>query len=117
MRPFEGIRVLDFTHVYAGPFATVQLAVMKAEVIKIEAPGKPDQIRLEGVDEALNEQGLGTSYVFNNQGKKAISLKRRSLFCVSKHNLAALRQHQDRPRAVGTLAAIVSRSGWRAVRY
>jgi hypothetical protein len=74
MRPFEGIRVLDFTHVYAGPFATFQLAVMGAEVIKIEAPGKPDQIRLEGVDEALNEQGLGTSYVFNNQGKKAISL-------------------------------------------
>ncbi len=74
MRPFEGIRILDFTHVYAGPFATFQLAVMGAEVIKIEAPGKPDQIRLEGVDEALNEQGLGTSYVFNNQGKKAISL-------------------------------------------
>jgi len=74
MRPFEGIRVLDFTHVYAGPFATFQLAVMGAEVIKIEAPGKPDQIRLEGVDEALNEQGLGTNYVFNNQGKKAISL-------------------------------------------
>lgn len=74
MRPFEGIRVLDFTHVYAGPFATFQLAVMGAEVIKIEAPGKPDQIRLECVDEALNEQGLGTSYVFNNQGKKAISL-------------------------------------------
>ena len=74
MRPFEGIRVLDFTHVYAGPFATFQLAVMGAEVIKIEAPGKPDQIRVEGVDEKLNEQGLGTSYVFNNQGKKAISL-------------------------------------------
>lgn len=33
MRPFEGIRVLDFTHVYAGLFATFQLAVMGAEVI------------------------------------------------------------------------------------
>jgi crotonobetainyl-CoA:carnitine CoA-transferase CaiB-like acyl-CoA transferase len=77
MQAFNGIRVLDFTHVYAGPFTTFQLAVMGAEVIKIEAPGKPDQIRLEGVDEALNEQGLGTSYVFNNQGKKAISLNLR----------------------------------------
>ncbi len=74
MRPFEDIRVLDFTHVYAGPFATFQLAVMGAEVIKIEHPELPDQIRIEGVDEALNEQGLGTAYQFNNQGKKALSL-------------------------------------------
>ena len=72
---------------------------------------------LEGVDEALNEQGLGTSYVFNNQGKKAISLKRRSLFCVSKRNLAALRRFQDRARAAGTLAVIASRFDWRVVRY
>ena len=74
MQAFEGIRVLDFTHVFAGPFATYQLAVMGAEVIKIEPPGLPDIMRDIGVDEALNQQGLGSSYVFNNQGKKAITL-------------------------------------------
>jgi crotonobetainyl-CoA:carnitine CoA-transferase CaiB-like acyl-CoA transferase len=74
MQAFKGIRVLDFTHVYAGPFATFQLAVMGAEVIKIEAPGRPDQMRSEGTDESLNEKGLGTNYVVNNQGKKAMTL-------------------------------------------
>ena len=38
MQVFEGLRVLDFTHVFVGPFAKYQLAVMGAEVIKIEPP-------------------------------------------------------------------------------
>jgi crotonobetainyl-CoA:carnitine CoA-transferase CaiB-like acyl-CoA transferase len=74
MKAFEGIRVLDFTHVYAGPFASYQLAVMGAEVIKIEAPHLPDMMRAEGSDPKRNAEGLGLSYCVNNQGKKAITL-------------------------------------------
>lgn len=74
MLAFSGIRVLDLTHVYAGPFATQQLAIMGAEVIKIEPPDNPDQMRFEGVDEELNQLGIGTTYLFNNQGKKAMTL-------------------------------------------
>ena len=74
MKALEGIRVLDFTHIYAGPFATYQLGVMGAEIIKIESPSVPDAMRSKGVDEYQNQIGLGSTYVFNNQGKKAITL-------------------------------------------
>ena len=74
MKAFEGIRVLDFTHVYAGPFASYQLAVMGAEVIKIEPPHLPDMMRIEGSDPQRNAEGLGLNYCVNNQGKKAITL-------------------------------------------
>ncbi len=74
MRPFEGIRVLDLTHVLAGPFSTYQLAVLGADVIKIEAPDGPDMTRDEGVIPALNDDYLGTYFISQNAGKRAITL-------------------------------------------
>ena len=50
-RPFEGIRIIDITHVLAGPFATYQLALMGADVIKVEDPNAPDQSRDSGTRE------------------------------------------------------------------
>ena len=49
-RPFEGIRIIDVTHVLAGPFAAYQLAVLGADVIKVEHPDDPDQSRDSGSD-------------------------------------------------------------------
>jgi len=74
MRPFEGIRVLDITHVLAAPFATYQLAVFGADVIKIEHPVEPDQTRIDGSDPALSADRIGTHFIIQNGGKRSLTL-------------------------------------------
>lgn len=46
--PLEGIRVLDFTHMWSGPMLTRMCASLGAEVLKIEAPGRADPMRFMG---------------------------------------------------------------------
>src|SRR3979490_2229951 len=73
-RPFEGIRVIDVTHVLAGPFAAYQLAVLGADVIKVEHPDDPDQSRGAGTDKALNRRNMGTSFLTQASNKRSITL-------------------------------------------
>ena len=74
MRPFEGIKILDCTHVLAGPFAAYQLAVLGADVIKVEDPNEPDQSRESGADQALNKTLMGTGFLTQGSNKRAIAL-------------------------------------------
>ena len=73
-RPFEGIRIIDITHVLAGPFAVYQLAVLGADVIKVEHPDEPDQSREGGTDRALNRRNMGTSFLTQGSNKRSITL-------------------------------------------
>jgi benzylsuccinate CoA-transferase BbsF subunit len=74
MKPLEGIRVCDFTWVWAGPFCTLQLAHLGAEVIKIESSRRLDTVR--GFVPADDQPGVNRAGYFNqyNQGKKSITL-------------------------------------------
>ena len=75
IRPFEGIRVVDTTHVLAGPFAAYQLAVLGADVIKVERLAQdPDQVRTQGPDGALNRANMGTFYLAQGSNKRSIAL-------------------------------------------
>lgn len=74
-RPLEGIRVADFSWVWAGPFCTLQLAHLGAEVIRIETATRPCITRL--IPPWPNGQpGLNRSGYFNqyNQGKRSLTL-------------------------------------------
>jgi crotonobetainyl-CoA:carnitine CoA-transferase CaiB-like acyl-CoA transferase len=73
-RPFEGIRVIDVTHVLAGPFAAYQLAVLGADVIKVEHPDDPDQSRGAGTDKELNRRAMGTAFLTQGSNKRSITL-------------------------------------------
>ncbi len=74
----DGIRVLDLTNVLAGPFGAYQLALLGAEVIKVETPGAGDLARQLGADPALNKALMGSSFLAQNAGKRSVTINLKS---------------------------------------
>jgi len=72
--PLNGIRVLDVTNVLAGPFCSFQLALLGAEVIKIEQPGRGDLARMLGADPSAAARLMGASFVAVNAGKQSVTI-------------------------------------------
>ncbi|MFF3575165.1 CaiB/BaiF CoA transferase family protein [Nocardia jiangxiensis] len=75
----DGVRVLDLTNVLAGPFAGYQLALMGADVVKVETPGTGDLARQLGADPQLSRDGLGVSFLAQNSGKRSITINLKSV--------------------------------------
>jgi CoA:oxalate CoA-transferase len=72
MKPLEGIRVLDLSHALSGPTCTNMLAMLGAEVIKVERPGVGDDFR--HYTEHAGMPGMSIPFAGVNAGKKSITL-------------------------------------------
>ena len=72
--PLTGVRVLDLSNVLAGPFCAYQLALLGAEVIKVEHPEGGDLARRLGADKDASARDMGASFVAVNAGKQSITL-------------------------------------------
>jgi crotonobetainyl-CoA:carnitine CoA-transferase CaiB-like acyl-CoA transferase len=72
----EGVRILDFSRVLAGPLATMVLADLGAEVVKVERPGGGDDTRAWGPP--WDEGGVSTYFQSVNRNKRSLSIDLRS---------------------------------------
>lgn len=72
--PLEGLRVLDFTTLLPGPCATMMLADMGAEVLRVEAPDRLDLTRVM----PPHDRGESTAHAWLNRGKQSLALNLKS---------------------------------------
>ena len=73
--PLSGIRILDFSRVLAGPYATMYLADLGADVVKVERPESGDDTRSFGPPFS---QGISTYFLSINRGKRSLVLDLKS---------------------------------------
>lgn len=72
--PLSGVTILDATHVLAGPFATYQLALLGAEVVRVERPAGDDFVRRHGGTDGMKAHGLGASFLSQNACKRSVTI-------------------------------------------
>lgn len=73
-QPLKGRLVVDLTQVLAGPYCAYQLALLGADVIKIEPPDGGDWARVGGADRELEAAGMAMGFLAQNAGKRSIAI-------------------------------------------
>jgi crotonobetainyl-CoA:carnitine CoA-transferase CaiB-like acyl-CoA transferase len=71
MAPLDGLKVLDFSTLLPGPYATMMLADMGADVLRVESPTRPDLLRLLP---PVDADGIGAGHAYLNRSKRSIAL-------------------------------------------
>jgi crotonobetainyl-CoA:carnitine CoA-transferase CaiB-like acyl-CoA transferase len=71
-QPLEGLRVLDFSHAYAGPFCSMYLGDLGADVVKVEKPGRGDGCRYMGTKLFEDAPLQPDFYISMNRNKKSL---------------------------------------------
>ncbi len=80
MKPLDGIRIIDLSRLLPGPYATMLLADLGAEIIKIETPGLGDYMRLipPFVENKETGETISAAYLMVNRNKKSVALNFRN---------------------------------------
>ncbi len=80
MKPLDGTRVIDLSRLLPGPYATMLLADLGAEIIKIETPGLGDYMRLipPFVENKETGETISAAYLMVNRNKKSVALNFRN---------------------------------------
>ena len=80
MKPLDGIRVLDLSRLLPGPYCSMLLGDLGAEVIKVESPGLGDYIRVipPFVKDAATGESVSTAFLVLNRNKKSVALNYRN---------------------------------------
>lgn len=74
-KPLENIKIVDFSRIFAGPYCSMLLADLGAEVVKIELPGEGDPLRTQGPP---FHHGIGLTFLAANRNKKSMTLDLKS---------------------------------------
>ena len=76
--PLAGTKVIDLTQVLAGPYCSYQLALLGADVIKVEPLDGGDWARQGGADAELAAAGMATGFLTHNAGKRSLAIDLKS---------------------------------------
>lgn len=74
MLPLEGLKILDFSTLLPGPYATMLLADMGADVLRIESPSRPDLVREMSPKVKTQQGSQSTAFEYLNRGKRSMAL-------------------------------------------